>query len=674
MCGLTAIIAPEPVPLSEMVLSATRLVSHRGPDDEGYAIFSAGLDVAVVAGSDATPEACYRHDAPYAPQTALDPAIAPAARVALGHRRLSILDISAAGHQPMCSADGRYWIVYNGEIYNYLELREELATTGYVFHTQSDTEVLLAAYDRWGMNCLHQFNGMFSFVIVDRRTQRLFAARDRFGIKPLYYWVSPHGIIALTSEIKQFTAVPGWRAELNSQRAYDFLNWNAYDHTDETLFAGVFQLRGGEALELNLATVDARRPAYGSRLPVRSWYSLLPRPFGGSPQKAMVEWLELLEDAVRLQLRSDVPVGSCLSGGLDSSLLVALVRRRLDHLEVAGTQKTFSAFASGSRRDERPFIEAVVQATRVESHGTDPDPRELFDQLDTVTWQQDEPFGSPSIFAQWCVFRLAALNDIKVTLDGQGADELLAGYHNYFGVRLAGLLKDLRLCAWYQETRALRLKHGYSWLWAAQQSANFLLPEMLRQPLRRVIGKSSTAASWLDLNRLGAAPNDPFLAAKAVRAGSVRAMSLAQIAHTSLPMLLHCADRDSMAHSVEARVPYLDHRLVEFSVGLPDEYKIGDGTTKRVQRQAAAGLLPDVVRMRADKVGFATAEETWLQSPAHAAFRDALQDAVDGSRGIIRRQALDWLEQVVKGQRPYSHELWRMISFGAWLRVFQVMR
>ena len=534
--------------------------------------------------------------------------------------------------------------------------------------------MLLAGYREWGSELLRRLNGMFAFVLFDRASGRLFAARDRFGIKPLYYWVSPRGLVALASEIKAFTVLPGWRPALNGQRAYDFLNWNVYDHTDETLFTGVFQLRGGEALEMALGALSAKTLVPGARLGVRKWYTLMPRSFKGTIHDASREWLALLEDAVRLQLRSDVPVGSCLSGGLDSSLLVTVMRGQLDRSGNTPAQKTFSAYAGATPYDEPEFIEATVRQTGVDSHAVDPDPAGLFRNLDSLTWHQDEPFGSSSIFAQWSVFRLAGRNGIKVTLDGQGADEQLAGYHNYFGVHLAQLLRTLRWPLWWREVVALRSHHGYSLFWSLQQLANFLLPEDLRQPLRALAGRSSTTAPWLDLGRLGAEPGDPFLACGAARAESVRELSLSQISYISLPMLLHCEDRDSMAHSVEARVPYLDHRLVEFTVGLPDELKIGDGITKRVLRVAAKGLLPEVVRTRNEKIGFATAEEMWMRKQASDAFRKALREAVESSRGIIRNGTLEVLEQMIRGERPFGYSIWRMISFGAWLRVFGITR
>jgi asparagine synthase (glutamine-hydrolysing) len=672
MCGLTAIIAPSPAPLAGLVRSATRLVAHRGPDDEGYVLFSAGLEAILVAGGDDTPDACYRYDAPYAPRTVLDLAAATPALVAIGHRRLSIIDVSAAGHQPLCSADGRYWIIYNGEIYNYIELRRELGALGYAFRTQTDTEVMLAAYDRWGSDCLHRFNGMFSFVILDRTARRLFAARDRFGVKPLYYWISPEGLITFASEIKQFAVLPGWKPRVNGQRTYDFINWALLDHTDETLFDGVFQLRGGEALVLELGGNSFPAAKSRNRLPVYRWYELQPRVFDGSLASAGEEFRRLLTDSVRLRLRADVPVGTCLSGGLDSSSIVCVMNGLLrDHdAHAHAQQNTFSACSTVRRFDERDYIDEVIRHTGITAHYVYPRIDELFPAVDRITWHQDEPFGSTSIYAQWHVFGLAAASGVKVILDGQGADEQLAGYHNYFAPRFGSLFRGLRWVRLARELRKTAHLHGQSVQWGARYALNNILPEWLRQPLRRLIKQSFANPVWLDMDRLGAEPRDPYLASGSARSHSVRVMSLTQLTAASLPMLLHWEDRDSMAHSIEARVPFLDYRLVEFVLGLPDEYKIADGMTKRVLREGMRGVLPERVRTRIDKMGFVTPEETWLREDSPDRFRTALAESVELSGGIISPRVLELLERVISGREPFSFLIWRCISFGRWLKVF----
>ena len=569
----------------------------------------------------------------------------------------------------MCTADRACWIVYNGEIYNYVELRAELRALGHDFTSQSDTEVILAAYREWGTGCLARFNGMFAFALYDRARKRLFAARDRFGVKPLYYWVSPDGIVALASEIKQFTALPGWRPRVNGQRAYDFLNWGLLDHTDETLYAEVFQLRGGEALLLDLdgRAGSAARP--GSRLPVGRWYELRPAAFRGTLDEAGREFRRLLTDSVRLRLRSDVPVGSCLSGGLDSSSIVCLMNGLLREHDAQAQQKTFSSCATVKRFDEREYIEEVVRHTGVAAHYVYPRLDELFAINERMTWHHDEPFGSTSIYAQWHVFRLAAENRVKVMLDGQGADEQLAGYDSFFASRFRNLFFGARWLTLCREMRVAGSMRGYGGDWGARVALYIALPEALRQPLRRIAGRAGTTAPWLDLEKLGAVSRDPYLAAGAARAGSIRDMSHAQLMSTSLPMLLHWEDRDSMAHSIEARVPFLDYRLVEFVLGLPEDYKLAGGMSKRVLREGMRGTLPERVRNRVDKLGFATPEEVWLREENPELFRAALRQSMEASSGILMPEIASRLERMIEGRDPFSWLVWRCISFGAWLKI-----
>jgi asparagine synthase (glutamine-hydrolysing) len=572
----------------------------------------------------------------------------------------------------MSTSDLRCWIVYNGEIYNYLELREELGALHHAFHSPSDTEVILAAYRHWGLDCLSRFNGMFAFILLDRSKKTLFAARDRFGIKPLYYWIAPDGLIAFGSEIKQFSMLPGWRPRINGQRAYDFLNWAVSDHTDETLFEGVFQLRGGEAMELDLSGQRPPSVRPGERLPTYRWYHLNPRPFSGSFEDAGVEFRRLFSDSVRLRLRADVPVGSCLSGGLDSSSIVCVVNGLLRERDANALQKTFSACSDVKRFDEREYIDEVVRHTGTDARYVYPQIDDLFALLDDITWHQDEPFGSTSIFAQWLVFRLAAEARVKVMLDGQGADEQLAGYHNYFAPHLGSLLRRLRWRALFREVRAASRLHGYPASWGLKQALNNVLPEIIRQPLRRLAGKPGVSVPWVDLARLGAAPSDPFLDAGTAKSETVQQMSRTQLAATALPMLLHWEDRDSMAHSVEARVPFLDYRLVEFVLGLPDDYKIGGGLTKRVLRQGMRGILPERVRTRVDKLGFVTPEEIWIRKQGPDLFRRAMRETVDSSAGAVKPEALALLDDTIGGKRPYDFLIWRIISFGRWVRRFNV--
>lgn len=672
MCGIGVLFNPRGLPPA-LMKAFTDLVRHRGPDGEGAVHFhGAGMDALPIGGAD-TPPAAFEVGLPWRPLRAAPPA---QATLAMGHRRLSILDLSVAGHQPMSEAGGRYWITFNGEIYNYVELREQLQSLGRRFVSHSDTEVILAAFEQWGSSCLDKLNGMFAFVIFDRARRQLFAARDRFGIKPLYYHVTSTGTLAFASEIKQFSVLPGWRSRLEPRHAYDFLAWGAHDHDDGTLFEGVFQLRGGESLSLTLEQAADLSASAGKRLPTMRWYQLQPNPQAAktaSLAAAAHDYRQRFEQSLRLHLRSDVPVGSCLSGGLDSSSIVCVSNRLLgEGNQPASDQHTFSAVSEHRQYDERPYIEEVGKVTGTKAHFVFPDPEQLFAGLDQLTWHQDEPFGSTSIFAQSCVFQLAHANGVKVMLDGQGADEQLAGYHTYFGAMLARLVAHGQLLAWWREGRALQQHHGRGLFWSMQQTANFMLPESLRQPLRNRAGRTHQAPSWLDLDKLGVRPHDPHLASGAAKARSIEDLSVGQLMASSVPALLRYEDRNSMAHSVESRVPFLEHELVEFTLGLPARMKIGDGTTKRVLREAMRGVLPEAVRTRMDKMGFVTAEEVWLRRNCSNQFRLATARAVEASRGIVTPAMTTVVEDMISGARPFSHAAWRCISFGNWIDVFDV--
>ena len=321
MCGITGLLSSNASISQENLRSMNRSIRHRGPDDEGYVLFSAD-SFHCLAGQD-TPSSSYSSSAPWIPHAQIG-AVSVAANLGFGHRRLSIVDLSPLGHQPMCDPTGRYWITYNGEIYNHLELREELEALNHHFFSHTDTEVILAAYAQWGEACLSRFNGMWAFAIYDRKLDLLFMARDRFGVKPLYYWVTPERELAFASEIKQFTGLTGWRAQVNGQRAYDFLVWGVIDHTDETLFSGVYQLRPGHCVRMKAGQWQDHLTPDG-RLQASRWYELEMGHFSGNFEEAASEFRRLLTDSISLRLRADVPVGSCLSGGLDSSSIVCVM-------------------------------------------------------------------------------------------------------------------------------------------------------------------------------------------------------------------------------------------------------------------------------------------------------------------------------------------------------------
>jgi asparagine synthase (glutamine-hydrolysing) len=613
VCGLCGIVELGRPPDVEAAAAMAAALDHRGPDGDG----------------------AWAEDG-----------------VALGFRRLAIIDLSDAGLQPFASDDGALQLIHNGEVYNYRELRRELEARGHRFRSATDTEVVVRAYEEWGARCVERFNGMWALALWDARRRRLFCSRDRFGVKPFYYrWDGSR--FEFASELKAFRATGSLEPNLSAVR--DFLEQGYVDHTDDTFFAGIRKLPPAHSLVVDDGGLRLER-----------YWRLEPRV---EPPDAVGAVRELFLDAVRLRLRSDVPVGTCLSGGIDSSAIVGAV----DHLlrteaenarPVGDRQRTFTAFFDERGFDERPYAEAVVERTRSQPHWVTFDARELIDVLPSIVRSQDEPFGSTSIIAQWFVMREAKRSGLTVLLDGQGADEILAGYHGYFGAHFADLLRSGRLGELRTELAAYRSLHGASAAAAAVQLARPFLPERVRWAARgRVRGGSALVHP--DLPRNGAPDANGY-----ARGYLGRQMHLI-LTRRGLPELLRYEDRNSMAHSLEARVPFLDYRLVELMFSLPGSRLIERGMTKSVFRQAVGDLLPPVVRDRIDKLGFVTPEATWLRGPLGHLTADVFASREFRERGFVNAEAARRrLERHRNGERVAGNELWRALSVELWARQF----
>jgi asparagine synthase (glutamine-hydrolysing) len=636
---------------------------HRGPDDEGI-IVASGEEYLVFGGSD-TPLEVFASDVTWTPTARLARSWrSPRGGIALGHRRLSIIDLSPAGHQPMVRAN-RYAIVFNGEIYNYLELREELARLGQTFLTGSDTEVILAAYAEWGPSCLSRFNGMWGLAIHDRLEGTLFLARDRFGVKPLYLHVQGDRL-AFASEIKAFAALDGWRPRINQPRVLDFLVWTVSDHSTETMFADVFQLAAGHYLKVDAADLTASGSAAALvRRGGTRWYVLPTTGPSLRGEEANRAVRDALASAVKLRLRSDVAVGSCLSGGLDSSSIVCLMSEALGG---AARPHTFTAASADAAFDETRYARAVVARVGATAEEITPSPERLFEDLDRLVWHQDEPFVSTSIFAQWCVFQRARETGVIVMLDGQGADEAFGGYRGFFGAYLGNLFRSGQLGRFVREARAIGRTTGYSPSRLGGYTLAYAFPQLLPL-LGRLDGRSYGNLSWLAQGVRSDADADP-LASIGGRPRSVRDMSLGQLTATNLPMLLRWEDRNSMAFGVEARVPFLDYRVVELALRVSDHDKVGGGIAKRVLRSAMRGLVPDEVLDRRDKMGFVTAEPLWATRHHRAGFREEVRIAVDALPTLFAPSLLSDFDEVQAGRRAFDHRYWRAVSVARWVRRF----
>ncbi|RKY41285.1 MAG: asparagine synthase (glutamine-hydrolyzing), partial [Candidatus Omnitrophota bacterium] len=551
MCGLAGIVdlnrqKVRKEDLEKMIM----LIKHRGPDDEGYFIDE---------------------------------------NVGLGHCRLSIIDLSLRGHQPMINKEGRFIIVYNGEIYNYLEIRKELKDIGYRFISDTDTEVVLYAYQEWGKTCLEKFNGMWALAIYDRQKRELFCARDRFGIKPFYYYFDGK-LFAFSSEIKSLLKL-NLSNKPNDKVIYDFLKFGMADHTEDTFFKGVKRLLPAYWLIVNLEEAKIEKGKYWN-LKICNGTQIL----RGNDKKYAQKFLDLFVDSVRLRLRSDVPVGSCLSGGLDSSAIVCVINNLLkgkERFAVGSRQRAFSACFNNRRLDERKYIQEVIRQTKADSNYIFPELTGLKKELEKLVWHQEEPFGGISIYAQWKVFSLAKTKGVKVLLDGQGGDENLCGYRKFYMFFLRKLLEDKKYLLFVREA----LSFFSSW---EILSTLFIKNGLRYLPLySRLFNvdsffKDSFIKKWREeLSHLDFGYNS-----------SLHERLKEDIEKWSLPVLLRYEDRNSMAHSLETRLPFLDYRLVEFIASLPFSQKMRGGKSKFVVRKALRGILPEKIRLRKSKLGF----------------------------------------------------------------------
>lgn len=626
MCGILGAFTTSSTHFDlQRVHTALGKLGHRGPDDHGLQFIS-------VAGGN----------------------------LALGQTRLSIIDLTEGGHQPMSSEDGRYVIVFNGEIYNYRELREELKAQACRFTSDSDTEVLLAAWAAWGAACLSRLVGMFSFVVLDRDVATLTCVRDAFGIKPFFYTKENENFL-FASEAPPLLTLKSAKAKLNWQQAYDYLVYGNYDSNEETFFEGILQLPAGHLMVVDLAARKAGVPEcwWTPRIEERRDLS-----FDDAVERVRENFLK----SIRLHLRSDVPLGAALSGGVDSSAVACAIR----HVAPDHPIHTFSYIASGSPVNEEKWVDLVNRYVGAHAHKVVVTPQELARDLDEMIQTQGEPFGSTSIYAQYRVYQLAKESGIKVTLDGQGADEMLAGYSGYPGPRIRSLLEA------GQWIKALRFFNA----WAQWPDRNrvlgfkMILTEMTEgsvfQFMRRMRGQMYIP-SWIRgevLLQHGVSvrhpKNRPSLNVPGRRL-------MAELAHSltkrGLPSLLRHGDRNSMRFSIESRVPFLTLEQADLMLSLPEDYLISwGGETKSVFRAAMRGIVPDEILDRKDKIGFQTPEQLWLTSMSSTVREWLLEDI--GLPFLDQSAIVREFDEIIEGRKAFSWQVWRWINFIRWHQHF----
>jgi len=622
MCGIAGIVRGQGAAIGEAELRNMQdVLLHRGPDDRGVYVDNHSEDASGLG-------------------------------IGLAHCRLSILDLSSAGHQPMIGGDGRIAVVHNGEIYNHDELRVELEAKGYVFKSRTDTEVAINAYLEWGVACLERFNGMFAFALWDRREKRLFCARDRLGIKPFYYHSDGKELV-FSSEIKAILAA-GIQRKANGPVILDFLKTGLLDHTDETFFRGIAKLPAGHYLVFDKEGLHLHR----------YWDFEVSNSLGqgGVSETDAKAFRDLLMSSVALRLRSDVPVGTCLSGGIDSTSIVCLINSLIapqQKQSIGDCQKVFSAVFQTPKLDERRYIREVVECTKVEPTWIEPTAEGFMEELNPLLWHQEEPFAGSSVYAQWCVFRKVRESGVKVVLDGQGADEQLCGYRKFSYFFLRELWNRRCYLRFIQESLLFLRNFSY------YRDVDFRHGLRYFGPLGR-LGGARHILTAAGISSDAASPMIGY-------AGSIARRIKLDLTTYSLPALLRYEDKNSMAFSVEGRLPYLDFRLVEFVAGMASDAKLRHGWSKCILRMAMNGIIPEKIRLRRDKLAFDTPQDLWIRAHWKETFIKAY--AADGllSEFLNRKKLLEEFGAYLNGKTWLSGNFFfRSFILQRWAERFSI--
>jgi asparagine synthase (glutamine-hydrolysing) len=564
----------------------------------------------------------------------------------LGSRRLSIIDLSIKAHQPQKNEDRTIWVVLNGEVYNYRELKEELIKAGHEFLSDSDTEVIVHGYEQWGMDLLlSKMIGMWGFALWDQGRKKLYLVRDRFGIKPLYYHLDDVQLV-FSSEIKAIRIL--FPAKINDRRIAEFLWFRPYK-SDETFFDGINQVKAAHYVELDVATKRLRTTRYWQLSEVNMSYEKT--DFSGATKT----FYQLFEQSIKLHMRSDVPVGTCLSGGLDSSSIVCLSQKLLREgalaekgLEMTEKLKTFSSAPQEKRISELPYIDEVIRHSNVEPHFTTPTFDDFLNDFEELVSIHDEPFQDPSVYMQYRVIKLAKENGIKVLLDGQGGDECLAGYQRYLRDYLKDLVKEGKYVkAFVDFFRTLDLTAPFFWRYLRKKSGTRqrALAEVITatRPLERPLEyETNNLANRLRYDLL---------------AGSIIE-------------LLKYEDTNSMAFSIESRVPFLFHPMIEYLFKLPVSAKINGKWTKYILRESMKGVLPEKIRMRRSKLGFPAPSEEWAKKLIKER-TDLCIKTVAYARDYVNLKNFEALCKriLAKGWSEDIELFWRILILSKWIQI-----
>jgi len=580
MCGIAGIVAQQ-VFDCRLLQQMGDTLRHRGPDDEGFAIVGENAQLLAHRGKETVSELARLPRFTDGQQC----------RIGLVHRRLSILDLSELGHQPVLSADGQRALVFNGEIYNYKELRAELISKKIEFQSDSDTEVVFHALAHWGTSAFERFRGMWALAWLDMEKRELILSRDRFGIKPLYF-SDFNGKLAFASEIKALLETGLMPPKVERDKLFEYLAFGALSRPFDEPYTHLKSVEPGTFL-----TVDIE----SSRRTATRYYHIEARVAEAKQNLPDAEsFAKAFEESIKLHLRSDVPVGACLSGGLDSSAIVAAAAGQHPDQPF----HTFTAAFPGNAVDESQYAKMVTdQFPNIQPHLVYPQAEGFSEDLDRLIHAQDLPMGSTSVFAQWEVMKLAHSRGMKVLLDGQGADEILGGYYNFAGLRLIGLLRRFQPGAFLREYRALKENFTPKINTAIGRAGYYYLPEWMQRRVRSQTRQGSHLIAPEYFKNW-----DMPVPARGGRDFESHALLSLQY---GLYELLRYEDRNSMAFSIESRVPFLDHPLVECILAMPESEKMNNGWTKYPVRRYLQNRVPGAITWRKDKLGFVTPQSDW---------------------------------------------------------------
>lgn len=655
MCGINGVFSRKlRGDLVQIGARMNALIQHRGPDDEGAVVFDAESGYPI-----GSPKSVQQVEAinylNYQTETV-------AYQIGwLGHQRLSIIDLSHLGHEPMATSDGRFWLTYNGEIYNYLELKLELESLGVEFISQTDAEVVLKAFVQWGAECVNKFNGMWAFAIYDTKQQSLFASRDRFGVKPFYY-SAINDTFAFSSEQKSLVMSGLIPKQINKSAVFDYLAFASIEHEPESFFKGVIELLPGHNLHFDYKNWSVSTYQYYDLN-----YSTANKVINSNQEQAYIEEIAaLFSKAVELRLQSDVPVGACLSGGLDSSAIVTQM-----HALGAKNINTYTAIASIKELDESFYANAVNKNVHAKSNFISTSAEELLTDLEELVYAQDIPIFSTSTYAQFRVMKQVKQTGVKVVLDGQGGDELFGGYLPY---HLNDWMEDI------QKGRFMNLRKELKAFESLPKGLQFFVKQYIKTYglkklpgflYKKVIQKFQDEHQYISADLMNAYGNEGYQKSKIQPPKSLNGILKNEFYNSRLKGYLKCEDRCSMWHGVEARVPFADDiNLIDYVFNIPGNYKIKNGVKKHLLRSAVAKNLPTEVYERKDKMGYVTPNNIWInqiKGDLKKYFTPDIEEYIN--RDQLMKNYDTFFNQT---HLPENQRMFKFIAFAVWKKTFGV--